>query len=113
MLRYQQQYSCFDESKLGKAVRFINLSDVVREKDLDAVLAAFALLLHELATYATTRGALSRPAAPVSIQWGIDGAGKEAAFRFKWKERDRPLVKLPTRKALAACSARKGCCEGL
>ena len=38
MLRYQQQYSFFDESKLGKAVRFINLSDVVLEKDLDTVL---------------------------------------------------------------------------
>jgi circadian clock protein KaiC len=40
MLRYQQQYSFFDESKLGNAVRFINLSDVVLEQDLDAVLAA-------------------------------------------------------------------------
>ena len=38
MLRYQQQFSFFDESKLGKAVRFINLSDVVLEKDLNAVL---------------------------------------------------------------------------
>jgi circadian clock protein KaiC len=38
MLRYQQQYSFFDQSKLGKAVRFINLSDVVLEKDLNAVL---------------------------------------------------------------------------
>jgi circadian clock protein KaiC len=38
MLRYQQQYSFFDESKLGNAVRFINLSDVVLEKHLDAVL---------------------------------------------------------------------------
>jgi len=38
MLRYQQQFSFFDESKLGKAVRFINLSEVVREKDLNAVL---------------------------------------------------------------------------
>jgi len=38
MLRYQQQYSFFDESKLGGAVRFINLSDVVLEKDLDTVL---------------------------------------------------------------------------
>ena len=37
MLRYQQQYSFFNESKLGKAIRFINLSDVVLEKDLDAV----------------------------------------------------------------------------
>jgi len=38
MLRYQQQYSFFDESKLSKAVRFINLSDVVLEKNLDTVL---------------------------------------------------------------------------
>ncbi len=38
MLRYQQQYSFFDESKLGKAVRFINLSEVVMDKDLNAVL---------------------------------------------------------------------------
>src|ERR1700694_925237 len=34
MLRYQQQYSFFDESKLGSAVRFINLSDLLLEKDL-------------------------------------------------------------------------------
>ena len=37
MLRYQQQYSFFEESKLDKAIRFINLADVVLEKDLDAV----------------------------------------------------------------------------
>ena len=39
MLRYQQQYSFFDESKLGKAVRFVNLSDLVLKNDLAAVLA--------------------------------------------------------------------------
>jgi len=38
MLRYQQQFSFFDESKVGKAVRFINLSAVALEKDLNAVL---------------------------------------------------------------------------
>ncbi|HZM04122.1 MAG TPA: ATPase domain-containing protein [Candidatus Saccharimonadales bacterium] len=38
MLRYQQQYSFFDESRLGKDVRFINLSDVVLDQDLNAVL---------------------------------------------------------------------------
>jgi circadian clock protein KaiC len=38
MLRYQQQFSFFDESKVGKAVRFVNLSDVALEKDLNAVL---------------------------------------------------------------------------
>lgn len=39
MLRYQQQYSFFDETKLNTSIRFINLSEVVVEKDLDAVLA--------------------------------------------------------------------------
>jgi predicted ATP-dependent serine protease len=38
MMRYQQQFSFFDESKLGSAVRFINLSDLALEKDLTAVL---------------------------------------------------------------------------
>jgi circadian clock protein KaiC len=38
MLRYQQQFSFFDESKLGKSVRFFNLSDTATEKGLDAVL---------------------------------------------------------------------------
>ena len=38
MLRYQQQYSFFDESKVGQAIRFINLGDVLLEKDLNAVL---------------------------------------------------------------------------
>ncbi len=38
MLRYQQQYTFFDQAKLNNAVRFINLSQVVLEKDLDAVL---------------------------------------------------------------------------
>src|ERR1700734_2192323 len=38
MLRYQQQYTFFDQAKLNNAVRFINLSEVVLEKDLNAVL---------------------------------------------------------------------------
>src|ERR1700690_202599 len=36
MLRYQQQYSFFDESRLGKDIRFVSLSDVVLEGDLNA-----------------------------------------------------------------------------
>jgi circadian clock protein KaiC len=39
MLRYQQQFSFFDKSKLNSSVRFINLSQVVLENDLGAVLA--------------------------------------------------------------------------
>src|ERR1700719_107371 len=38
MLRYQQQLQFFDPAKLNTAVRFINLSHVVLEKDLNAVL---------------------------------------------------------------------------
>lgn len=38
MLRYQQQFSFFDGSKLDGAIRFINLSQIVLEKDLGAVL---------------------------------------------------------------------------
>src|SRR5207248_5787016 len=37
MLRYQQQYSFFDESKLGKGVLLINLSEVVRSQAFHAV----------------------------------------------------------------------------
>ncbi len=40
MLRYQQQFSFFDESKVGTSVRFINLSDLVAEADLNIVLDA-------------------------------------------------------------------------
>jgi circadian clock protein KaiC len=37
MLRYQQQFAFFDAGKLGRAIRFINLAEVVLEKNLDAV----------------------------------------------------------------------------
>jgi circadian clock protein KaiC len=42
MLRYQQQYSFFDEAMLNHAIRFVNLSEVVVEHDLNAVLAEIA-----------------------------------------------------------------------
>jgi circadian clock protein KaiC len=38
MLRYQQQYSFFDQSKLPASIRFVNLSQVILEQNLDAVL---------------------------------------------------------------------------
>jgi circadian clock protein KaiC len=40
MLRYQQQYSFFEDAKMDGAIRFINLSQVVLEQDLGAVLDA-------------------------------------------------------------------------
>ena len=39
MLRYQQQFAFFDVAKLDGAVRFINLSQMVLDNDLNAVLA--------------------------------------------------------------------------
>ncbi len=39
MLRYQQQFDFFDRDQLNLAVRFINLSQVALDHDLDAVLA--------------------------------------------------------------------------
>jgi circadian clock protein KaiC len=38
MLRYQQQFSFFDQSKLDSSIRFVNLSQLVLEQDLGAVL---------------------------------------------------------------------------
>jgi circadian clock protein KaiC len=38
MLRYQQQYEFFDVTKLNGAIRFINLSEIILEQDLEAVL---------------------------------------------------------------------------
>jgi len=38
MLRYQQQYSFFDLSKVNSSIRFINLSKVVQDEGLSAVL---------------------------------------------------------------------------
>ena len=42
MLRYQQQYTFFDPSKLNDSIRFINLSETVIGKDLNAVLEEIA-----------------------------------------------------------------------
>src|SRR5688572_13323915 len=38
MLRYQQQFTFFDESRLGTEIRFVNLSDLLLDQNLDAVL---------------------------------------------------------------------------
>ncbi len=47
MLRYQQQYSFFDPAKLGTAIRFINLSHIVLEKNLSAVLDEITRVVEE------------------------------------------------------------------
>lgn len=40
MLRYQQQFEFFDQTKMNTSVHFINLSQVVLDQDLNAVLEA-------------------------------------------------------------------------
>ncbi len=40
MLRYQQQFAFFDDAKIATSIRFVNLSQLVLEKDLGAVLDA-------------------------------------------------------------------------
>ena len=40
MLRYQQQFTFFDQAKLASSIRFINLSQLVLDNDLGAVLDA-------------------------------------------------------------------------
>ena len=40
MLRHQQQYSFFDSTKVGRAIRFINLGDTVERQNINAVLEA-------------------------------------------------------------------------
>src|SRR5258706_3425231 len=40
MLRYQQQFRFFDQTKMDGAIRFVNLSSLVLEEDLGAVLDA-------------------------------------------------------------------------
>jgi circadian clock protein KaiC len=42
MLRYQQQFTFFDQTKVNNTIRFINLSQFVLEKDLNAVMAQIA-----------------------------------------------------------------------
>jgi circadian clock protein KaiC len=39
MLRYQQQFTFFDQSKMDGSIRFVNLSQLVLDHDLGAVLA--------------------------------------------------------------------------
>src|SRR5450432_4634930 len=47
MLRYQQQFTFFEEAKMDGAIRFINLSQVVLDQDLGAVLDAIVKEIEE------------------------------------------------------------------
>ena len=47
MLRYQQQFAFFDPARVGESIRFIDLTDMVQEQELDAVLAAIVRQVEE------------------------------------------------------------------
>jgi circadian clock protein KaiC len=67
MLRYQQQYSFFDSTKMGTAVRFINLSSIVLEQNLDAVLAA---ITHEVESVGPSLGVVDSFRTVIREAWG-------------------------------------------
>jgi len=48
MLRYQQQFSFFDQAKLDSSIRFVNLSEMVLKNDLSAVLAEIIKVVEEV-----------------------------------------------------------------
>ena len=76
MLRYQQQFTFFDPAKLNAAIRFVNLSQVVLEKDLDAVLEAIVKEV-EASSARHRRGGFVP-------HGGAQGAGRHAA---RWSSR--------------------------
>jgi circadian clock protein KaiC len=47
MLRYQQQFTFFDDAKMDGSVRFVNLSQIVLDQDLGAVLDAIVKEVEE------------------------------------------------------------------
>ena len=67
----------------------------------------FALLLHELATNAAKHGSLSVPKGKVLLDWTIDGDGKDAQFRLRWRERDGPAVTAPAHRGFGELLVRR------
>jgi two-component sensor histidine kinase len=62
----------------------------------------FALLVHELATNAAKYGSLSNAAGRVSVHWSVEGEGDVAELRFRWQERDGPVIPPPARKGFGS-----------
>ncbi len=67
-----------------------------------AAAQAIGMALHELASNATSHGALSTPEGRVSISWSLDEAGPEPAFRMTWTESGGPAVLEPKRKGFGS-----------
>jgi PAS domain S-box-containing protein len=58
---------------------------------------SFALILHELATNASKYGALSCANGTIEISWSVIDADEGQILKFKWHERDGPVVTPPLR----------------
>ena len=89
MLRYQQQFSFFDETKLNKDIRFINLSDVALDKGLNAVLeeiikqvTAFDPRIVVLDSFRTLARQVKSDAADVEVQAFVH---RLAQFLTSWQ----------------------------
>lgn len=59
--------------------------------------AAYALVMHELATNATKYGALSNESGVVEIEWSIDTNATGRELTLSWRERGGPPVVAPAR----------------
>jgi len=89
MMRHQQQYSFFDPSMLGKSIRFVSLSDVVVEQDLEAVLEEIIKQVIALApgvvvvdSFRTVVRKGSTGTSDLDIQWFIQ---RLALFLTSWQ----------------------------
>ena len=63
---------------------------------------AIGMALHELASNATSHGALSTPEGRVAIEWSLDESGDEPRFAMTWKESGGPAVIEPKRKGFGS-----------
>jgi len=76
MLRYQQQYSFFDITRVDTSIRFVNLSDEVREHGLEGVLRR---IVHEVET--SSPGLVVVDSFRTAIRAGSEGPTDEHALR--------------------------------
>ena len=67
-----------------------------------AAAQAIGMALHELASNAASRGALSAPSGSVSVDWSLDPPGGEGRFAMRWVERGGPPVAEPRRKGFGS-----------
>lgn len=61
-----------------------------------------SLLLHELSTNAVKYGALSNKVGNVEVCWNLTANNGSRSLRFRWQERDGPLVRKPSRKGFGS-----------